>query len=27
MNLILDLIEPKGVQVRCVSGMIRVSRA
>jgi len=27
MNLVLDRIEPHGVQVRCISGMIRVSRA
>ena len=27
MNLVLDRIEPHGVHVRCVSGMVRVSRA
>jgi putative NIF3 family GTP cyclohydrolase 1 type 2 len=26
MNLVLDRIEPRGVQVRCVSGMVRVRR-
>lgn len=27
MNLVLDRIEPKGVEVRCVSGMVRVRRS
>lgn len=27
MNLILDRIEPAGVEVRCCSGMIRVRRS
>jgi len=27
MNLILDRIEPQGVQVICTSGMVRVRRA
>ncbi|MCE5192059.1 MAG: NGG1p interacting factor NIF3 [Actinomycetia bacterium] len=26
MNLVLDLIESEGVEIRCVSGMVRVSR-